>query len=301
MNVVVAGGTGFLGRHIVAVLTSAGHEVAVLGRDPSKIARVPQLRGARAIRGDVTDRRSLKGSMDGVDVVVGAVQFPGHPVEVPRKDLTYDVYDRQGTQNLVDEAVDAGVNRFVYLSGAGADLTSDKSWYRAKGAAERYLRDSGLRWAIVRPSWAYGPEDKALNKFELLSRFLPVVPRLGLRPQRVQPVYCDDIAATFERILAVEESWGNVFEIGGPDIMTMDEIIRTLLDVVGRRRWVVPVPTWMAKLATAPLVMLPKPPMSPQGIEFAVQDGLVDTSAVRDKLGIDPVPLAEGLRRYLAR
>mgnify|MGYP000574850478 CR=1 FL=1 len=301
MNILVAGGTGFLGRHIAAALMTAGHEIAVLGRDPSKVATIPQLKGARAIRGDVTDQHSLKGSMEGIDAVVGAVQFPGHPVEVPRKDLTYDVYDRQGTQNLVNEAVDAGVERFVYLSGAGADLTSDKSWYRAKGAAERYLRDSGLQWTIVRPSWAYGPEDKALNKFELISRFSPFVPRLGLRPQRVQPVYCGDIAATFERIFAVKGSWGNVFEIGGPDIMTMDEIIRTLLDVVGRRRWVVPVPTWMAKLGTAPLMMLPKPPMSPQGIEFAVQDGLVDTSAVRETLGIDPIALAEGLRRYLAR
>jgi uncharacterized protein YbjT (DUF2867 family) len=301
MNILVAGGTGFLGRHIVAALTAAGHEVAVLGRDPSRIARIPELKGVRAVRGDVTNPPSLRGSMEGVDAVVGAVQFPGHPVEVPRKDLTYDVYDRQGTQNLVDEAVAAGVGRFVYLSGAGADLTSDKTWYRAKGAAERYLRDSGLLWTIVRPSWAYGPEDKALNKFELLSRFSPFVPRLGLRPQRVQPVYCGDIAAAFERIFATEGSWGNVFEIGGPDIMTMEEIIVTLLDVLGRRRWVVPVPTWMAKLGTAPLVMLPKPPMSPQGIEFAVQDGLVDTSAVRETLGIDPIPLEEGLRRYLKR
>jgi uncharacterized protein YbjT (DUF2867 family) len=301
MRIVVAGGTGFLGRHISNALLSAGHEVTVLGRDPSKIDGIALLKGATAVRADVTDRSSLKGALDGAEAVVGAVQFPGHPVEVPRHDVTYDVYDRQGMQNLVDEAVGAGVERFVYLSGAGADLTSDKTWYRAKGAAERYLQESKLRWAIVRPSWAYGPEDRALNRFAQIARFSPVIPRLGLRPQRVQPVSSDDVALTFEKIFGLDQAWGKVFEVGGPNIMTMDEIIHTLLDVLGLRRWIVPVPAWMAKFATAPLVMLPRPPMSPQGIEFAIQDGVVDNTAVREVLGIEPVPLEEGLRRYLAR
>lgn len=298
-RIVVAGGTGFLGRHIVRGLLDDGHEVAVLSRSPAKMSSIPELSGARGIAGDVTDPESLKGTLDSADAVVGCVQFPNHPVEVPRKDITYDRYDRQGTENLIAEARAAGVQRYVYLSGAGADLTSDKTWYRAKGFAERALTDSGLSFAIVRPSWAYGPEDRALNRFAQIARFSPVVPQIGVRPQKVQPVHCDDIAAAFRRIFQVEDAWNKVFEIGGPEILTMGEIIRTLLDVMGKRRLVIPIPVPLVKLGVAPLVVLPKPPMTPQGIEFAVQDGLVDNTAVAEILGLQPRSLRDGLALYI--
>lgn len=300
MKIVVAGGTGFLGRHIARSLADGGHEVAILGRSPEKIDAIPELGGMRGVRGDVTDPSSLTGALDGAEAVVNAVQFPNHPVEVPRKRLTYDRYDRQGTENLLAAAERSGVQKFVYISGAGADVTSDKTWYRAKGFAEKAIAESSLEWAVLRPSWAYGPEDKALNKFVQIARFSPAIPQLGVAPQRVQPVHVDDIALAVRRIF---ERWstGKIYEIGGPDVMTMNEIIKTLLDVRGVKRAVLPVPLALAKLGTSPLVLLPKPPMTPQGIEFAAQDGIVDITALRDELGVDPVSLAEGLARYIKK
>ena len=300
MKIVVAGGTGFLGRHITSALVGAGHEVAVLGRSPDKVASVSMLAGAKAVKGDVTDPSSLTGALDEAEAVVSVVQFPNHPIEVPRRGLTYDRYDRQGTENLLSEAKRAGVERFLYVSGAGADVTSDKTWYRAKGLAERAIADSGIEWSILRPSWAYGPEDKALNKFVAMARFSPVIPRLGLAPQRVQPVHVDDIALAVSRIF---ERWEpeRTYEIGGPDVLTMHEIIQTLLQAMGLKRLIVPVPLPLAKLGTTPLILLPKPPMTPQGIEFAVQDGIVDTAALRNGLDVHPVPLAEGLARYIKK
>jgi NADH dehydrogenase len=298
VKVVAAGGTGFLGRSIVRDLLRAGHDVTVLSRNPDSVPRLPELRGANATRGDVTDPASLTGRLDGADAVVNCVQFPNHPVEVPRKGLTYDRYDRQGTENLLAEASRAGVERFFYLSGAGADPSSDKSWYRAKGKAEGALRSSGLQWSILRPSWAYGPGDKALNRLAKIARFSPVVPQLGVRPQRIQPVYVEDVSLTVRRIFE-RDAWGEIFEIGSQNVMTMHEVLETLLDVMGKRRWIVPVPIPLAKLGTAPLVLLPAPPMTPQGIEFAVQDGVVDISAARERLGVSPLPLKEGLSRYI--
>ncbi len=299
MNVVVAGGTGFIGRHVARALLDGGHRVSVVTRNPAGAARVPELTGADAISADVTDPRTLTGKLDGVDAVVGCVQFPNHPVEVPRKGLTYERYDRQGTENLVAEAVDAGVRRFFYMSGAGADPRSPVVWYRAKGRAEEIVRGSGLEWAALRPSWAYGPEDRALNKFAFMARYLPVVLQVGVRPQRVQPVWVDDIALAVRRAFERDDAWGTVYEIGGPDVMTMNEIIHTMLDVMGKRRLVIPVPAWLAKAGTAPLRLLPNPPMTPQGIEFAVQSGIVDTRLVRERLGVQPIGLREGLSRYL--
>ena len=301
MTVVVAGGTGFLGRHISRALLDAGHDVTVLTRAPERVSGVALLEGAGAVRGDVTDPQSLAPALEGAEALVGCVQFPNHPVEVPRRDLTYDHYDRQGTENLLEAAQAAGVDRFVYVSGAGADSSSDKSWYRAKGRAERAIAASGLAFAILRPSWAYGPEDRALYRLAAIARWSPVVPRLGVRPQRIQPVHVDDIALAVARIFETEEAWGKTLEIGGPDVMTMDEVLRTLLRVLGKRRLIVPIPVPLAKLGTAPLVLLPKPPITPQGIEFAVQEGVVDSSELEAVLEVDPVPLEEGLRRYLPR
>ncbi|MGI8774364.1 MAG: NAD(P)H-binding protein [Actinomycetota bacterium] len=298
MKVLVAGGTGFLGRHIAVMLSAAGHDIAVLSRSPSKVASVPGLGGMRALGADVTSPESLRGKLDGFDAVVGAVQFPNHPVEVPRKGLTYDRYDREGTENLVAEAVSAGVRHYVYISGAGADVASDKSWYRAKGYAELVLTEAGLDHAIVRPSWAYGPEDRALNRFAKIARFSPVVPRLGVKPQVVQPIHVDDVAEAVRRIFD-RQAWRQVFEVGGPETMTMDEIIKVLLGVLGKRRLVLPIPKLLAQAGTAPFVLLPKPPMTPFGIDFAMQDGVVDTRRAADVLGVEPVPLAEGLRRYM--
>jgi uncharacterized protein YbjT (DUF2867 family) len=298
VNVVVAGGTGFVGRAITRRLLDAGHRVSVLGRNPGKVAGMRELLGASAIRGDVTDPRSLNGTLAGADAIVNAAQFPNHPVEVPRKGLTYDQYDRAGTENLIAEAKRSGVDRFVYISGAGADPASDRRWYRAKGLGERALRESGLDWVALRPSWAYGPGDKAINRLAQIARFSPVLPRLGVSVQRIQPIYVDDIALAVERVLEKPEAWNRVFELGGPQVMTMDEVMRTMLEVLGKKRAIAPIPTPLAKLGTAPLILTPKPFMTPQGIEFAVQDGVVDTSETKKILGIEAIPLSEGLLRY---
>ncbi len=300
MKIVVAGGTGFLGRHITRALLDGGHDVTVLGRSPNKVAAIPELQGANATQGDVTDSTSLWGRLEGADAVVQAVQFPNHPIEVPRKGLTYDRYDRQGTVNMLSEAQRAGVGKFVYLSGAGADPASEKTWYRAKGLAERAIIASGIDYAIVRPSWAYGPEDRALNRIAAIARSTPVLPQLGSSVQRIQPVYVGDIASAVARVFE-REAWNDIYEIGSREVMTMKEVGHTLLDFLGKKRPVLPVPSPLLKVATAPLKLLPSPPMTPQGVEFATQDGLVNITKMVEVLGVEPLTLREGLARYIKR
>jgi uncharacterized protein YbjT (DUF2867 family) len=299
MKIVVAGGTGFLGRHISRALMDGGHEVKVLVRSPEAVTRIAELAGATAVRGDVTDSTSLVDKLTGADAVVAAVQFPNHPFEFPRRGLTFDRFDRQGVENLLAEARRSRVKRFFYLSGVRADPDGDKPWYRAKGRAEDAVRNSGLEWCILRPSWAYGPEDRALNKFALFARLLPVIPKPGAHVQRIQPVYVDDIALAVQRAFERNDAWGRVFEIGGPEVMTMDDVIRTLCEALGKRRMILSIPSALVKLGSAPLALLPNPPMTPRGVDFAVQDGLADNSATQRVLDVHPVTLREGLSRYL--
>lgn len=299
MKVAVLGGTGFLGRYIVQRLSSSGLDVSVVGRDPAKAVRIFGSK-VRVGRGDITQPETIPDAIRGAEVVVNCVQFPNHPMEVPRRHLTYERYDRRGTLDLIAAAEEVEVRRIVYMSGAGADPASDKSWLRAKGLAERALAASGLDHSILRPSWAYGKGDKALNRFILAARLGPVVPIFGPEDMKIQPVYAGDIAAAIERMVTLEEAGGRTFEIGSAQVMTMREVIGTMLEVMGKKRAVLRIPTSIAQLATAPFVLLPKPPMTPQGMEFATQDGLVDIGPTREILGIDPLPLREGLRRHLS-
>lgn len=300
MKIVVTGGTGFVGRHISRALLDRGHEVTVLSRNPSKVSSIALLAGANATKADVTEPATLRGRFEGTDAVVQATQLPNYPVEVPRRGLTFDRYDRQATINVLAEAQRAGVGRFVYMSGAGADPVSEKTWYRAKGLAERAIAGSDIDHAIIRPSWGYGPEDRALNRFAQIAKLSPVVPQPGASIQRIQPIFVGDIALVVARVFE-REAFNDVYEIGSREVMTMNEVIHTLLEVMGKKRVVIPVPAPLVKAATAPLKLLPRPPMTPSGIEFAIQEGLVDISKMVEILGVEPVPLREGLERYLSR
>jgi NADH dehydrogenase len=296
--ILVAGGTGFLGRHVVAALAARGLAVRVLSRAPD---RAPQAGQKEAVGGDVREPATLAPAVAGCEAVVMAAQFPGHPVEVPRRGLTYDAVDRVGTENLLAAALRHGVRRFLYVSGAGVGAGRPEPWFVAKERAESAVRASGLEHVILRPSWAYGPGDRALNRIARIADLSPVVPVLGWNRQRVMPVYAGDVGEAIARVFETPAAWGRTFEIGGPEVLTMREVVRTLLRVRGKRRLRVPLPRWIAKLATAPLVLLPRPPLTPLAVDFATGDAIVDNTAVREVLGVDPLPLEEGLARYIGR
>jgi len=293
--ILVAGGTGFLGSHIVRSLAEHGHHVRVLTRDPDGIADFGQKETAA---GDVRDPSTLGEAIAGCRAVVMAAQFHGHPMEKPRRGRSYDAVDRAGTENLLAAGRAAGVERFLYLSGAGVGQGRSEPWFVAKDRAEAAVRASGLAWINLRPSWAYGLGDRALNRIATIARFSPVVPVLGWNRQRVMPVWAGDVGETAARAFATDGAWNRTIEIGGPEILSMREVIQTLMRVSGHRRVLIPMPTWLAKVATAPLAVLPNPPLTPRGVAFATADALVDNAAARDFLAMEPIPLEDGLTRY---
>jgi len=300
MTVLVAGGTGFIGRAIVSALRRDGHEVRVLSRGGKGGNPFVHDRGVTLVAGDVRDAASLAPAMAGIDTIVGAVQFPGHPIEVPKKDLTYDEYDRKGTENLVAAGKKAGVGRFIYLSGAGVGQGKSEEWFVAKDKAEAAVRDSGMTWTIFRPSWVYGPRDRSLNRFALFARTLPVVPLTGPGKNRVRPVHVDDVATAVTMALTVPAAANAVFEIGGPQLLSMRQIVRTMLEVMGKKRLVLPAPQPLVKLGAALLYRLPGRVLSPRAVDFVNAEGDVDNRALHEELGFRPRALADGIS-YLRR
>jgi NADH dehydrogenase len=299
--ILVAGGSGFLGGAAVRALVAGGGDVAVMTAHPERSrARIEHM-GARPVAGDVQHPATLPAAVEGAEVVVQALAFPTFPVEKPSKGYTFDEFERRGTERLVTAAVRAGARRYVYTSGVGADPNGPASRFRAKWAGEQAVAGSGIAEAcVVRPSWVYGPEDRALNRFATLARRSPVIPVVGPGTQRLQPVFVDDVGTALARAAALGGPTGT-FEIGGPDVFTMNEILETMLDVMELRRRLAHVPPWTFVAAGFPAQYLPKPPISPGVLEFLVSDALADTGPLlRAFPDLRPRPLREGLATYLA-
>jgi len=297
--ILVSGGTGFVGRAVVGELLRRGERVAVLGRSAAHIReRFGDVVEAR--QADVRDAESLGAAMRDVDVVVNAVTFPNMPIEKRSKGWTFEDVDLKGTRYQVDAAKAAGARRFVYISGVGAARDADKHWFRYKWEAEQYLRDSGLEWVIVRPTWIYGPEDRSLNRFLGFGKVLPFVPMFGDGKQLMQPVFIDDAARVIADAALKPEAAGCLFELGGPDAMTMNEVVETALDVQGRKRPILHQPAAAGKVAGALASLLPSPPLSADAIDFITEPAVADTAKLIEVLHPHLTPLREGLATYLA-
>jgi NADH dehydrogenase len=219
-TVTLAGGSGFIGRAIARRLLASGEiKVRVLTRNPAAARARLDIPGVEFVRADIGEPASLKDALRGADTVVDAIQFDGYPVENPRRGLTFERIDYAGAVALIDAAKQAGVRQFIYISGAAADENSTHPGFRAKGRAERAIRESGLAYTIFRPSLVYGAEDKVVNGLARAIRFAPVFGVPGTGRQKVQPVLVDDLAACV--MLAVSGRGRNgTYEIGGPDLMT---------------------------------------------------------------------------------
>ena len=298
--ILVAGGSGFIGAAVVRRLVADGREVAVMSAHPQRRSARMEALGVRVVRGDVLQAGSLREAVRGADAVVQALTFPTFPVEKPRKRFTFEEFDHLGTERLVRAAAEAGVGRFVFVSGVGLAPDAPRTWYRAKWAGEEAIRATGIAHANVRPSWVYGPEDRALNRFVQFHRWLPFVPVVGDGLQRLQPLFVEDLAEVLARAAAPDGPTGT-FEAGGPEVLTMDEVLVAMMEALGKPKRLVHFPVFLPKLAGAVAQVLPRPPLSPAAVDFLTGDAVADTGPLVEAFGIHPRSLRDGLRTYLHR
>jgi NADH dehydrogenase len=214
--------------------------------------------------------------------------------------LTFERVDLGGTLALLEAAKKVGVEQFVYISGAAANENATPPAFRAKGRAERAIRESGLAYTIFRPSLVYGPEDKVMNGFARLLKLSPAFGVPGTGQQKVQPVLVDDLAACVA--MAITGKGRNAtFDVGGPELMTFDEMIRTLMEVAGRRRLIIHIPEGAMRAGASLLEMLPTPLLSRDAVTFVTADNATDIKPLVAEFGIQLTPLREGLRYLTAK
>ena len=302
--VTIYGGSGFVGRYIARRMAKAGWRVRVAVRRPNEalFVRTYGVVGqVEPVLCNIRDDASVASVMQGADAVVNCVG-----VLAENGKNTFDAVQAEGPERIARLAKEAGITRMVHVSAIGADADSDSDYARTKAVGEDGVLKHQPDAMIVRPSIVFGPEDDFFNRFAGMTRMGPVLPVIGA-DTRFQPVYVDDVAqAVVKGVLG--EAQG-VYELGGPVTMTFRELMSLMLDVIRRRRLVLNIPFFAARIMAFGFDMLQ-----------AVSLGLVKSMVTRDQvknlakdnvvaedaqgfaeLGIEPTAMTSVLPEYLWR
>ena len=295
MLIAVTGATGFVGRHIAAVLTRRGHAVRALVRRPIQARTLASL-GVELVPGDLADVAALKTLTRGTHAVVHLVG-----IIVEKGPATFHAVHVDGTRRLVEAARQAGIERFVHMSAVGArDERGATPYHRTKWHAEQLVRASGLSHAVFRPSIISGPESAPIRTLARLHRWSPVVPVFGDGRFPTQPVWVEDVALAFA--LSVEQpSLSGVFELGGPQVLTYEEFLLAIGRAAGHPRPLVHMPLALARAAAGAFDLLgAAAPLTSDQLQMLVEGSATPDNAIESVFGIRPIPFEQGLNRYLA-
>lgn len=242
--VTIFGGSGFVGRYIAQRMARQGWRVRVAVRRPNEAhfvrpyGRVGQVEPILAnIRDDTSVRQALVGA-DAVVNCVGTFDASGKN--------NFDAVQHEGAARIARIAAELGVARMVHLSAIGADAEGDSLYAQSKGKGERAILDAFPSAVILRPSVVFGPEDQFFNRFAGMARLSPAIPLVGA-DTKFQPVYVDDVAHAAE-LGVLGQAEPGIYELGGPDVDTFRELIEQMLDVIRRRRLILPLPFWLGSV-----------------------------------------------------
>jgi uncharacterized protein YbjT (DUF2867 family) len=292
--ILVTGGTGFVGGHVVHELRGRELPVRCLVRDPRHAAKLAAW-GCELAEGDVTDPASLGRAVRGVEAVVHLVAIR----QGRREQFSRIMVD--GTRALLDVAKTAGVARFVHMSALGTSAhTKDVvPYYGAKWENEQQVQASGLPWVIFRPSFVFGADGGILPTFAKLAKLAPVTPIIGSGRQRIQPVWADDLAKLFAEATTREDVMGRVFEVGGPDVVSWNEFWERLKRARGLRRPSIHVPVTLMKANALLSERLPGDiPLTRDLLKMLeLGDNVVSNDDTVRTFALPLVPLDDQLRR----
>ena len=297
--ILVTGGSGYLGSHITHRLVKDGKQVRVLVRDPQLANKEGRLIGLDVdlVEGDATNPDTLAPALQDIDVIIHTVA-----IAIEKGDKTYEEVNYLGTVNIVNASKEVGVRRFINISQLGASADLPYRFLASKGKAQDYVADSGMDWTAFRPSVIWGPEDEFANTFAKLVPFSPIIYPIVDKEAKFQPVWVEDVTTAVVKSVDDQTTSRQEFEIGGPEILTLEEIEHRTLDAVGANRKLVPVPRSVLKLLVSLMEkLLPNPPVTSNLLELLEVSNVTNKNAL-EKFVDDPKPFtAENAAPYMQK
>jgi uncharacterized protein YbjT (DUF2867 family) len=291
--ILVTGGTGFVGSHVLRRLieTEPRGSVRTLVRNRAK-AIFPE--GVSIVEGDITRPESLPAAVAGVDMIIHAAAITGDRKEPYRG--AYDRTNRVGTENLVSAAKGAGVKRLVVVSGLGCRPALAGTYMATRWGMEEAVRGSGIPFVILQPSVLFGAGAPFVAALAGLARVLPVLPLVGGGRTRFQPLWIEDLVTCLVASKSSETPAGRALPLGGSEWATFKEVLQTICRAMSVRRLLVPLPMPIAQLqATLMNAVLRDPPLTPAALELFGFDNATDLDAVDKAFGFHP----RGFREHL--
>ena len=301
-NVLVIGGSGFIGRHIVARLTAQGLRVTVPTRRRARARHLILLPTIDVVECNVHDDSALNQLVRDKDAVINLVgvlhgsrgspygrEFAQSHVELPRR-----VVAACRTHNVL---------RFLHMSALSADPMGPSMYLRSKGSGEVEVQAAPLDWTIFRPSVVFGPEDNFLNLFAKLAKFFPVLP-IGGADTRFQPVWVGDVADAFVNALDNRTTYQRIYEVAGPTIYPLRDLVAFAAAAGGHPRYVIALPDGLARLQAAMMELMPgEPLMSRDNLDSMKVDSIASDQPYRPapELGIGMTPMEAEAPAYLSR
>jgi NADH dehydrogenase len=302
--VTVFGGSGFLGRHVVRALAKRDYRIRIAVRRPElafhlqPIGRVGQI---HAVQANLRYPASVEAAMRGSSVAINLV---GILAEGGAQ--TFDAVQARGAETVAKAAQAAG-SRTVHVSAIGANEESPSRYARAKAAGEQAVLSAVPSATIMRPSVVFGPEDQFTNRFAALAQMSPMLPLIGGGKTRMQPVYVGDVATAVADAVDGKAKAGATYELGGPEVLTMREIMEIIMKITGRDRALVSLPFGLAKLQALFLQFAPGPlKLTPDQVALLRSDNVVSDAAkaagfTLEGLGITPDSVEAIAPQYLWR
>jgi uncharacterized protein YbjT (DUF2867 family) len=289
--ITIYGGSGFIGRHVVRALAKTGARMRIAVRRPELAGFLQPLGGVGQIipvQANVRFPDSLLAPAKGADVVINLVG-----ILAPSGKQTFKAVQDEGARHVAEAARAAGAKVLVHGSAIGADPDSPSVYARTKAAGESAVKEVFPDAVITRPSVVFGPGDGFFNRFAALARLSPALPLIGGGKTKFQPVFAGDVAKAVMASLTGKAQTGAVYELGGPEILTMKEVMERVLAYTMRKRWLVPLPFPLAKLQGAILQLLPNPPLTLDQVRLLERDNVVSEAAKRDNRTLEGLGITE--------
>ncbi|TRC95102.1 complex I NDUFA9 subunit family protein [Mesorhizobium sp. WSM4303] len=301
--VVVFGGSGFVGRHIVRALAKRGYRIRVPVRRPDLAGHLQPLGNVgqiQPVQANVRMRWSVDRAVQGADHVINLVAILH---ESGRQ--KFNTVHEFGTRAVAEAARSVGAG-LTHISALGANLNAESDYARTKALGEKAVLETIPDAVIFRPSINFGPEDSFFNRFAEMARYSPVLPLIGGGHTKFQPVYVGDVAEAVARSVEGKVQGGQIYELGGPQVLTFKECMEELLTVIERKRLLVPVPWWVANLQASVLGLLPNPLLTKDQVLQLREHNIVSEAATKENrtlagLDIQPHSIGTILPSYLWR
>lgn len=301
--VTIYGGSGFVGRHLVRALAKRGWRIRVAVRRPDLAGHLQPLGVVGQImpvQANLRFPESVARAAEGASAIVNLVGILHQSGA-----QTFDAVQAGGADTVAKAAKKEGA-RLVHMSAIGADKNSDSNYGRTKALGEQAAFAAKRDAVVVRPSIVFGPEDGFFNRFASLARISPFLPLIGGGNTKFQPVFVGDVAEALAKAVEGEARGGEIYELGGPEVMSFRELMDVTLGEINRKRLLVPLPWTVARLQAFFMEFMPKPMLTRDQVTMLETDNVVSAQAIAERrtlegLGINATAMGAILPSYLWR